>query len=110
MSHTLKGIIIVLAILMVAGFYLLEQDRARYQAELSPHQGLQNAVTTGRVEVKSFQAWCQAQGHQGDALENCVQKREAKAKLLLELEKKAQESQEPKEEQSDSSETTGIKN
>lgn len=91
MSNTLKGVVILFAIIAVFGFYLLEQDKAKYQAEFSPHQGLQSALSTGRVEVKSFQAWCESQGHQDQALVDCVQKREAKAKKLLELEKTAQQ-------------------
>ena len=82
MSNTLKGVVILFAIIAVFGFYLLEQDKAKYQAEFSPHQGLQSALSTGRVEVKSFQAWCESQGHQDQALVDCVQKREAKAKKL----------------------------
>ena len=91
MSNTLKAVIILFATIAVFGFYMLEQDKAKYQAEFSPHQGLQNALSTGRVEVKSFQAWCENQGYQGQELKACVQKREAKAQQLLELEKKAQE-------------------
>ncbi len=87
MSNTLKGVIILFAIIAVFGYYLLEQDKAKYQAEFSPHQGLQSALDTGRVELKSFQSWCESQGHQGTALEDCVQKRKAKAQTLLELEK-----------------------
>lgn len=97
MSNTLKSVIILFAIIAVFGFYLLEQDKAKYQAEFSPHQGLQSALSTGRVEVKSFQAWCESQGHQGQALADCVQKREAKAKKLLELEKTAQQNAQPSE-------------
>ena len=97
MSNTLKGLIILFAIIAVFGFYLLEQDKAKYQAVFSPLQGLQSALSTGRVEVKSFQAWCESQGHQDQALADCVQKREAKAKKLLELEKTAQQNIQPTE-------------
>ena len=94
MSNTLKGVIILFAIIAVFGYYLLEQDKAKYQAEFSPHQGLQSALNTGRVELKSFQSWCESQGHQGEALADCVQKRKAKAQKLLELEKKTQKTAE----------------
>ena len=94
MSNTLKGVIILFAIIAVFGYYLLEQDKAKYQAEFSPHQGLQSALDTGRVELKSFQSWCESQGHQGTALEDCVQKRKAKAQTLLELEKNIQKTAE----------------
>ena len=90
MSNTLKGVIAILAIVAVAGLYLLKQNEARFQAELSPHQGLESALSTGRVELKSFEDWCVSQGHQGQELEACIEKRKAKAKQLLDLEQQNQ--------------------
>jgi hypothetical protein len=89
MSNTLKGVIVILALMAVTGFYLLKQNEAQFQAEFSSHQGLDSAISMGRIEVKSFEDWCMKQGLKDAELEACIQRRKAKAKKLLELEKEA---------------------
>ena len=107
MSNTLKGVIVILALMAVTGFYLLKQNEAQFQAEFSAHQGLNSAISMGRVEVKSFEDWCMKQGLKDTELKDCIQRRKSKAKKLLELEKEtkavspnenpqAQPDQEPK--------------
>ena len=89
MSNTLKFVLVLIAIMAVGGLYVLKQNEAKFSASLSPHQGIDTMMTTGQIEVKSFHDWCSSQGHQGEALTACVTKREAKAKLLLQLERDA---------------------
>ena len=89
MSTSLKLVLIVIAIGAVGGFYVLKQNEAQFQAEFSPHQDLSTLFNTGQVELKTFASWCKEQGHSGQALENCVAKRKAKAEKLLELERAA---------------------
>ncbi len=90
MSNTLKGALVLIALMVAAGAYVLKQNESRFQAELSPHQDLSTLMTTGKVELKTFRAWCESQGHAGEELNACVQRRESKAKQLLELEQAMQ--------------------
>ena len=92
MSTSLKFVLIVIALGAVGGFYALKQNEAQFQAEFSPHKDLSTLFNTGQVELKTFAAWCEEQGHSGQALERCVAKRKAKAEKLLELERAAKTS------------------
>lgn len=83
MSATLKVIIAITLVCAIAFFVMLSQNQSAFEAQQLPNGDLSTLQSMGRSEVKSFASWCEQQGHQGDTLEACVKRRQARAQVLV---------------------------
>lgn len=91
MNNRLK-VVVAFSVLITIGIFIYTQMKiSEYTSQFSSTQSLGEQQKLGQVSAQGFEAWCQEQGHQGEALTRCVQKRAVRIQLLLAHQKCAEE-------------------
>ena len=81
-SGTFKALIAVIILGVVAFFVVLNKQQREFEAQRVPSQSLETLTSTNRAQVGTHEAWCQRHKRAEEQLEDCVERRQQRVKLL----------------------------